>query len=383
MFYQRKVDLKKILKQKSHFLLGPRSTGKSFWIKHLFPNTPYYDLLDNDLYQSLIKTPSTIRKLIDGLESKHRLIIIDEIQKVPALLDEVHRMIEEKQLSFLLTGSSARKLKRHSTNLLGGRAWMAEMFPLTYNEISNFDLLKYLNFGGLPHVYNSKYPKKELKNYINLYLKEEIQQEALIRTFEQFARFLDSAALLNAEEVNYSNWASDIGIPAKTLTNYIDLLKDTLLAFELHAYTKSKKRKAIQRSKFYFFDVGVANHLTNQGEIIPKSNNFGKAFEHFIIQEVRACNSYCEYEWKLCYWRSLSQFEVDLILSDQIAIEIKSATIITPKHLKGLKALREEGIIDRFIIVSLVSSKQVIDEIEIYPWKQFLDELWSNKICLS
>ena len=379
MIYERKINLIELLKEKSHFLLGPRSTGKSFLIGRELKGVPLFDLLDTDLYQSWLKRPSKIREVVLALPKKEKIVVIDEIQKIPALLDEIHFLIENTGIHFLLTGSSARKLKRHSTNLLAGRAWMAHMHPLTSKEITNFDLLRYLNYGGLPQVYNSPNPKKELKNYVSLYMKEEIQQEALLRSYEQFSRFLDSAALLNAEEINYQNWASDTGVPAKTIANYIDLLKDTLMAFELYAYTKTKKRKAIQRSKFYFFDVGVANQLTNCGEIKEKSIAFGKAFEHFVIQELRAMKDYLEKDWELCYWRSLSQMEVDLILGNEMAIEIKATENVTRNHLKGLKALREEGLIQRYIVVSLEKQRRVVDGIEIYPWREFLTSCWNHE----
>ncbi len=384
MFYKRLLDLQQLIEQKSHFLIGPRSTGKSSLLKKTFKSATYINLLEQDTLRELIVNPSRLRQQILAKKlSAKDLVIIDEIQKIPKLLDEVHLLIEEYGLIFLLTGSSARKLRRGAVNLLAGRVWMANLFPLTSFEITDFDLLKYLNYGGLPQVYTSAYPFKELKNYINLYIKEEIQEEGLIRKLDQFLIFFESVGLISGEELNYQNWSSDTGVPRKTLQSYVELLKDTLMAFELPAFRKTVTRKAVARSKFYLFDVGVANHMAQRGEIKYGSKEFGKAFEHFFIQECRALISYLELDWKLTYWRTHSNIEVDLCLGNKWAIEIKSSSRISSGHLKGLKYLREEQLFENYAVVCFEKEKRIVDGIIIYPWKQFLQEQFENRKSLK
>ncbi len=296
-------------------------------------------------------------------------------------MDEVHRLIEAENVTFLLTGSSARKLKRGGANLLAGRAWWAELFPLTSTEIPDFDLMSYLNRGGLPSVYPSNDYVEELRAYTALYLKEEIQNEALTRKVAQFSEFLDLMALSNGEEISYQSVAGDCGVSPNSIKNYIQVLEDTLVAFQLKAFTKTRKRKAISRSKLYFFDIGVTNSLANRGDIIEGSELFGKAFEHFILLEVRAFLSYTRKNTKIYYWRSTSRFEVDLILDNRWAVEIKGTTSVQDKHLKGVRALKEEGNIRNFAVVSCDRyERKTQDNITIFPWKLFLEKLWKGKI---
>lgn len=379
MFFNRFLDLKQLIKKKSHFLLGPRSTGKSSWIKKSLSPKLYVNLLEQDVLKELLIRPSHLREWITAQKtSPGEIIVIDEIQKVPSLLDEVHLLIEEKKLHFLLTGSSARKLKRGKANLLAGRAWMAHFFPLTWREINNFDFMKYINFGGLPQVYTSSYPKQEIENYVNLYIKEEIQEEGLIRKLSSFLSFFESIGLMNGETLNYQGWGSDIGVPTKTLQSYIELLKDTLMAFELPAFTKTKKRKAVSKSKFYLFDIGVANSLAKRGDIQKKSHEFGKAFEQFVIQECRCANSYLGKNRNLSYWRSHSKMEVDLCLGTEWALEIKGTQRVTSQHLKGLKSLREEGLFENYGVVCLEKHKRELEGITLWPWQDFFQWLWNR-----
>lgn len=379
MFYERCLDLEDLLRRKSHFLLGPRSTGKSSLIKETLPYAMYLNLLDQDLLRSLMVRPALLRERIKAQNLQQgSLVVIDEIQKIPALLDEVHHLIESDQLTFLLTGSSARKLKRGGANLLAGRAWMANLFPLCWKEITDFDLMKYINVGGLPQVYTSSYPDKELASYINLYIKEEIQEEGLVRKLEQFLIFFESLGLMSGKELNYQGWSSDTGIPRKTLQTYVELLQDTMMAFVLPAFRKTQTRKAVTRSKFYLFDVGVANKMAKRNQIEQGSDAFGQAFEHFIIQECRAINGYLEKEWKLTYWRTHSQFEVDLCLGQDWAIEIKSTSRVTDKNLKSLKALQQEQLFENYAVVCMEKEKRKIDGITIWPWKEFLQTLWNE-----
>jgi predicted AAA+ superfamily ATPase len=366
--YGRLLDIVDLLKQKSHFLFGARSTGKSTLIRSsLGPSAQVYDLLDDSTFERLAREPQIISQNLGK-----KIVVIDEIQRLPKLLNEVHRILSKTSVRFLLTGSSARKLKSNSVNLLGGRAWQAHLYPLVSSEISDFDLLKYLNVGGLPHVYLSQYPQKELKAYVNLYLKQEVMAEALVRKIEYFLNFLDMIAINNGEELHYQSLANDSGVPARTIQNYVQILEDTLLGFQLNAYVKTKKRKAITRSKFYLFDLGIANCLAKRGQIEEKSELYGKAFEHFIIREVKSILEYRQSEKELFYWRSTSQQEVDLIVGNSFAIEIKSTNKANESHVKGLKALREEGQIKRYLVVSNDRLERKIDGIEFLHWKSFI-----------
>ena len=374
--YNRILDLSTLLEKKSFFLFGPRGTGKTTLIQRTLPDVTMIDLLEVRTYREYLKNPSVISE-----QKLKSIVVIDEVQKLPEILDEVHRLIQAEKLTFLLTGSSARKLKRGGANLLAGRAWWAEMFPLTSTEIPDFDLLSYLNRGGLPAVYPSDDYVEELRAYTALYLKEEIQNEALTRKVVQFSEFLDLIALSNGEEISYQSIAGDCGVSPNSIKNYIQILEDTLVAFQLKAFTKTRKRKAISRSKLYFFDIGVTNSLANRGEILENSELFGKAFEHFILLEVRAFLSYARKNVNMCYWRSTSQFEVDLILDNRWGIEIKSATSVQDKHLKGIRALKEEGNIQNFAVVSCDRyERKTEDKITILPWKLFLKKLWNGEI---
>lgn len=379
-YISRYLQLKPLLAKKSFFLLGPRATGKTTLIQHQLPDARIYDLLDSVTFSRLLKNPGLLSEENQN-KSPTTPIVIDEIQKLPQLLDEVHRLIEKKSWKFLLTGSSARKLKRGAANLLAGRAWLAHLFPLTFHEIPDFDLMRYLNSGGLPAVYFSADPKEELASYVTLYLKEEIQAEALTRNLAAFSAFLDAIALSNGEEINMGSFASDCGVSPATVKNHIQILEDTLIGFSLPGFRKTKKRKAITRIKHYLFDVGVVNHLCQRGPIQEKSELFGKAMEQFLIQEIRAYLDYQRLSLQMHYWRSTSQFEVDLILGQKIALEIKSTSLVQEKHLKGIRALKEEGLIEKYMIVSLDEEERITsDGIAIYPWKRFLEKLWDNQL---
>jgi len=377
--YKRKLDLVTLLKMKSHFLFGPRSTGKSTLIRtQLGENAVIFDLLERDVYKRLLDQSSLLEQA-----DQSKIIVIDEIQKIPTLLDEVHRIIQKHNTTFLLTGSSARKLKKGSSNLLAGRAWKTSLFSLVSQEIPNFNLEQYLTRGGLPQVYDSDYWEKELRAYVSLYLREEIAAEALTRNVESFSEFLDLVARSNGMEINYQGFASDCGVSLNTIKNYFEILEDTLIGIKLPAFTKTKKRKAISRSKHYLFDTGIVNSLCEHGNIHFKSQNFGNLFEQFIFLEVSAANSYLGHEKKLTYWRSTSKMEVDLIIGDSLAIEIKSTTKVSDKHLKGLRALKEEQLIDQFMIVSLDTFEQKSDDGIIFlHWNEFLNRLWNDKLFI-
>lgn len=376
--FMRVLNLRQLLEIKSFFLLGPRLIGKSTLIKTQLPDARVYDLLDAEVFGRLVRRP----RLLEEESRPGQVIAIDEIQKLPSLLDEVHRLIERRGLRFLLTGSSARKLKRGAANLLGGRAWQAQLVPLTSRELgAAFDLVTYLNTGGLPTAYGSAYASEELSNYTSLYLREEIQAEALTRSIPAFARFIDIIALSNGEELNYQGLASDCGVSPVTLKGYLEILSDTMIGFSLPGYTRTQKRKATARAKHYLFDVGVAAALAKRGRVEFGSEAFGRAFEHFIIQEVRAFLSYKRSELEMFYWRSRSQMEVDLVISDEVAIEIKSTDLVSAKHLRGLRALKEEKLHRRYLVVSRDPHPRTTEDgIEIWPYTEFLHALWAGDL---
>ena len=378
MLYKRKLNLDHLLKKKSFFLFGPRATGKTTLIHQSLEKAKIYDLLDAETYGRLLRRPKILE---EENRSPGKIIVIDEIQKQPSLLDEVHRLIQKKNHRFLLTGSSARKLKRKPVNLLAGRAWQASLFPLSWAEIPQFNLIQYLNRGGLPVIYKCSEYYEELSAYVSLYLKEEIQNEALTRNVPAFAEFLDLIALSNGQEINYESFSRDLQVSPNTLKNYIEILNDTLLGFVLPGYTKTKKRKAISRAKYYLFDLGVTNVLCRRGGIKKRSELFGKAFEHFIILEIRAFLSYSRKHIDMSYWRSTSQLEVDLVVGNEVAIEIKATELAQDKHFRGLRALKEEKLIKKYIIVSLDKTKRVTkDGIIVFPWETFLKKLWKGEI---
>ncbi len=372
--------------QETCFLWGPRQTGKSTLIKTLFPNSIRFDLLLSTEYQRLLRRPSLIREqcLAAGLDagSPKLPIIIDEIQKIPTLLDEIHWMIENMGLRFILCGSSARKLKRGHANLLGGRAVRYEMYPLVYSEFSDFSLFKALNSGLLPRHYDAAKPVRLIQSYVGDYLKEEIVAEALTRNIPAFSRFLEIAALSNGEMLNFTNIARECGVSSPTVKEYFQILEDTLIGRQLPAYRKRKKRRLITSPKFFFFDLAPVIHLSRRGSVQPGSELFGRAFEHFIWMEIIAHSSYSGLFYPVSFWRTSSGIEVDFILGDhEISIEVKSTTLANDSHLKGLRRFKEEYSTRRSILVSLDSSpRKTIDQIEILPWNNFLDQLWEGKI---
>ena len=364
----------------SVFLWGARQVGKSTLVKRLFPNAIVYDLLKSDEYYRLMRRPQLLREELLSFD-ENTLVVIDEIQKIPALLDEVHWLIVNNGIRFILCGSSARKLKRVGTNLLGGRALSVSLFPLVSAEIPDFDLFHAINNGMIPRHYMSKNPQKRLEAYIGVYLKEEIQEEAVVRQLSSFNRFLDVAAQCDGEMINYTNIAQDCGVSAVTIKEYFNILEQTLIGYMIPAFTLTKKRRAITTRKFDYFDIGVVNHLLNRSNLQPGSIDFGHAFEHFMIQEIIAYLSYYEKKEKLSYWRTAGGYEVDAIIGDaRVAIEFKSSDEVQSKHTKGLKAFEEDFPEARKIIVSLDRNKRILNGIEVIPATEFLKMLWNGEI---
>lgn len=368
------------LGSESCFLWGPRQSGKSTLLKTLFTDSPYYDLLLSDEFERLNRKPSLLR---EELLASHPItpVIIDEVQKIPQLLDEIQWLIVNKNIQFILCGSSARKLKRGGGNLLGGRALRYQLFPLVSQEIPQFDLMRALNQGCLPRHYQADNMEPMGRSYIGDYLKEEIAAEALTRNVPAFARFLEAASFSNGEVVNFINIARECGVSGPTVKEYFQILVDTLLARFVPAFQKKPKRRVILAPKFYLFDVGVANTLLKRGVISAGSEIFGRAFEHFIFQEIIAHSHYSGLEYTVSYWRTASGFEVDFILGDQdVAVEVKGVTEVHPRHLRGLKAFQEEYNTQKTIIVSLDIKIREVEGITIMPWKIFLNNLWAGLI---
>jgi len=364
----------------SLFLWGTRQTGKSTLLKVLFPNAMRFDLLLTDEFEKLNKNPAFLREIILA-NPESSPIIIDEIQLVPALLNEIHWLISNHNIQFIMSGSSPRKIIRSGANLLGGRALRYELYPLISVEIPDFNLLRALNNGLLPKHYDAKNATKRISAYIGSYLKDEIVAEAKIRNLSIFSKFLEAAAFSNGEIVNYTNIATDCGVSATTIKEYFHILEDTLIGRFLPSFQKRPKRRVINAPKFYFFDVGIANYLVNRQKIEIGNDAFGKAFEHFIYLEIYAHSHYSELNYPIYYWRTTSQLEIDFVLGDhEVAIEVKATEQANPRHLKGLKAFAEEYEVKKLILVSNDPLPRLVENIQILPWKVFLDRLWSGKI---
>ncbi|MBI1836924.1 MAG: ATP-binding protein [Flavobacteriia bacterium] len=363
----------------SIFFWGARQTGKSTLLKKLFPNALLFDLLLSDVYKRLLTNPEYLRETI--LAQDKKLVIIDEIQRIPILLNEVHWLIVNHNIQFILSGSSPRKITRSGENLLGGRALKYSLFPLTSTEIPNFDLERALNNGLLPRHYLSENPKRMLASYIGNYLQDEIVAEAKIRNVDIFARFLNAAAFSQSEIVNFTSIATDCGVSATTIKEYFQILEDTLLGYFIPVFQKKPKRRVIKAPKFYFFDLGIVNSLLNRGKIEKGSELFGHALESFIFQELIAHRHYSGLEYKISYWRTASQIEVDFILGDhEVSIEVKSSNLISSKHLSGLKAFSEEYEVKKSIIICNEPIARIMNDILILPWKDFLENLWNGEI---
>lgn len=376
----------KLSRQQSAFLWGARKTGKTTYLREKFPNSLVFDFLKTDLFFEISKNPSLLRErlLAKDEASLKEPIILDEVQKIPQVLDEVHWLIENKGLRFILCGSSARKLKRGHANLLGGRAWRYKLFPLVTREIGKFDLLHILNHGLIPlhYLQNDQECKKSLEAYVQDYLREEVFAEGLTRNVPAFSRFFDAFGYSHGELTNYSNIARECGVDSKTVKEYYQILVDTLLAVRLEPFKKRQSRQVITKaSKYYMFDIGVAGYLTKRHLTEQRGAEFGKAFEHFILMEIVAYKSYSGKDFVINFWRTKTGIEVDFVLgSGEIAVEIKGSKRIDKKDMNGLDAFICTYSPKRNIIVCNEREKRLYGKIEILPWELFLEQLWSDKI---
>ena len=377
--FSRIINFDNALLTRSVFLFGARQTGKSTLLKQKFPDARYVNLLHADTFRELSNTPEKLRQ---SLTPQEKLIIIDEVQKLPSLLDEVHAIIEQrKDLRFILTGSNARKLRRGGVNLLAGRARTHYLFPLTWPEIGPSYFEKQICFGSIPSILLSDDPWSDLKEYVGVYLQEEIRAESITRSIEAFSRFLTVAGLSNGLQLNYSNIGNDAQVPPRTVREFFSILEDTLIGFSLPAYRKTKTRKAISTAKFYFFDIGVAHALQGTKEVYAGTVSFGRAFEHLIALEIRAFLSYKQMDIPFTYWRSTSQLEVDFLLDDKVAIEVKGTGKVHERDTKGLCALKDDIPHLRRIIVCLESERMLLSSgVEVIPLNEFLNDLWNGAI---
>ncbi len=379
----RHLDIERLLARRSVLLFGPRQTGKTTYVRRQLDRTvaPTFSLLDQGLLTAVLADPTRIRREIEARGLRDTVVCIDEIQKCPPLMDEVHLMIEERGIRFLLTGSSARALKRGGVNMLGGRGSDRVMHPFSWTEIRDrFSLDRALNHGLLPPHYLSDDPDEGLASYVDRYLTEEIAAEGLARSLPGFARFLQTAALTNAQILNYSNVARDAQVPRQTVVQWYAVLRDTLIAFDLPAWTRTARRKAVETAKFYFFDTGVVRALRRLPRIGETSADFGELFEHYVFMELRAWIDYRRPRTPIAFWRSRSGHEVDFILDDRVAIEAKATRRVQQKHLRGLLALADEGLVERSIIVCREDRPRLERGIEVWPLEFFLAELWQDRL---
>ena len=371
--------------RETFFLWGPRQAGKSTLLRRRYPEGVWVDLLKADEFRRYVSRPELLREELEAAgPDPDRQIVIDEVQKVPALLDEVHWLIENRGLRFALCGSSARKVRHGAANLLGGRALRYELRGLTAGELGDaFDLDRALNHGYLPRMYESEQPRRLLDAYIADYLRQEVAAEGLVRNLPAFSEFLDAAALSDGDPVNYSNIARECGVSGPTAKAYFGILEDTLLARWLPAWRRRAKRRTLAAPKLYFEDVGVVNRLARRGEVERGSDSYGKAFENWVFHELSACIAYRDLDEQLTYWRLPSGIEVDFVLGDmRIAIEAKARVRITGDHFRGLRSLAEEhpGIARRMVVCLEPRARRTSDGIDIVPAGEFASRLWAGDL---
>lgn len=376
-----------ILKNNSFFLFGARGTGKSTWLKHYFSKVDhlYIDLLHPDIEEDLSKNPGQLLDQIEALNDKKKWVLIDEVQKIPKLLDIVHLCIEKYGTKFALTGSSARKLRRGSANLLAGRAFVFSFFPLTYKELDHdFNLREVLKWGSLPQIFHYKddlSKMRYLRTYTQTYFKEEIVVEQIVRKLDPFRHFLEIAAQQNAEVINYSNIARDVGVDTVTVKSYFQVLEDTLVGHFLPAYHKSIRKRQRSNPKFYFFDTGVKRSLENSLNLDLQEGSYayGKAFEHFLILEIIRLNSYLEKDYRFSYLRTKDNAEIDLIVERPgqplALIEIKSKKKVDDRDCRNLERfLKDMQPAEGFVFSNDPQTKKIGNIWALY-WKDGIEKI--------
>jgi len=362
------------------FLFGARQVGKSTLLQERFKDAIYFDLLIPNIRKRFKRNPELFKETLET-KPKGTLVIVDEIQKVPELLDIVHWLMVNRGIHFILSSSSSRKLKRSGANTLGGRAEPRILYPLVWPEITDFQIDKAVQNGTIPRHYLVEDATDRLEAYVDVYLKEEICEEALAQDIDTFERFMEVAAISDGEMLNYLNIATDCGISAKTAKSYFQILYDTMVGFEIPAYRRVIKRKVVQSPKFYYFDVGIANFLMGRQNLKRGSDSYGHAFEHYVMQEIVAYRGYFRRREEISYWHTYNHIEVDAIIGDaKVAIEIKSCEAVKTKHKSGLKAFKEEHPDCRLILVSLDPITRMSGDKELMYVTDFLKLLWSGKI---
>ena len=380
-----------IPKSNSFFLFGARGTGKSTLLSELFDLSSdkilYLDLLDPLTESQLAVHPERLLEMVKAYKNPPDWIVIDEIQKIPKLLDVVHKLIFEKKLKFALTGSSARKLKRDSANMLAGRAFSFYLYPLSFLEMQeSFDLNSYLSFGGLPGTIefdNDQDKKRFLLSYVQTYVKEEVLVEQLVRNIDPFRAFLEVAAQSNTEIINYTSLAKEAGINAKSVERYFSILSDTLLGFFLEPYSKSVRARQKQAPKFYFFDCGVVRAISGDinHKLVPQTFEFGKQFEQMVVCEILKLNSYLEKNWKFSYIRTGAGVEIDLIIEkgrkDIVLVEIKSAQKASQEHISSLNKLGSEFKGAQKYLLCQEKTPRMLGDVKIMPWEQGIKEIFA------
>lgn len=373
----------------SFFLFGARGTGKSTMIFDAFKDQSLIiNLLDPELESSLSKRPNRLKEMVLALDDKTKYVIIDEVQKLPKLLDLVHLLIETTNKIFILTGSSARKLKLGHANLLAGRAFTYNLHPFSCFELdSDFNLDEALQYGLLPKIVSlktSSSKNKFLQSYAHTYLKEEIWGEQFVKDLDPFRSFLEVAAQMNGKEINFSNIARDVGVDDKTIKKYFSILEDTMLGFFLNGFQHSFRKRLSTRPKFYFFDAGIKRALDLTFDIPLKESTaaYGDAFEHFVFLEIAKLCSYYHPSYKLSYLRTKDDAEVDLIIErpkqKTLFIEIKSSVEVSDDSLKNITELSQDFINCEAICLSRDSRARLVNNVRILPWKDGLKELFVN-----
>ncbi len=377
--YKRIFDIENKLDE-GMFLFGARQTGKSTLLKERFKDAIYYDLLIPNVRKAFKRNPESFREALSD-KPAGTLVIVDEIQKVPELLDVVHWLMVNNGLQFILSGSSARKLKRSGANTLGGRAIPETLYPLVWPEVTDFQIDRAVQNGMIPRHYMVENATKRLEGYVKVYLEEEIREEGEVRELDAFERFMEVAAISDGEMLNYSNIATDCGVTAKTVKAYFQILYDTLIGYEIPAFRKEIKRRIVQAPKFYYFDVGLANYLMGRHALKRGSDDYGHAFEHLVMQEIIAYKGYKDKRESISYWHTYDKKEVDAVIGDaKIAIEIKSCEEVKTRHKAGLKAFKEEHPDCRLILVSLDPITRKSEDKELIYVTDFLKMLWNGEI---